>query len=311
VRLLNAGLAALCAAAVPEFGAGQSTLLTALDGSAPAPVLEPIAVALVRGLAGVWIDPTVDPRATGVFFGMQHASYASLQVFHAVVAFRWGPRWSFAYGSVELADLFDSSLTNQDPGLSSLRARAAWGRLDAAVGSPRLAASAGLGLAADDNVGVLQSSTVVRAHLRMFPFKRDNIRIGVQGSWPVGGSVPAVEGGREAIDLTVRQALGRSWLSVTAAASRGALWRYSETRSGYAVAAQLNILSQLALGVAVGRYGTTYGISPIEWSRSVSAALRIGSLRLGTRYASTRLGVGSGLALSLGYEPGFAQGGPP
>lgn len=304
-RWLATVVSALCAVAVPtKPGEGQSTLLTALETSAPAPILGPTAAALTRGLAGIWTDPTVSGRTTGVFFGLQHASYASVQVFHAALAFRLGPRWSLAFASASLGDLFDSSLTNQDPSLSLLRAQAAWGRLDATVTLPKLAASLGLAYAGDDNVGVLQTSTLARAHVRVLPVGTDRVTIGVQGSRAVGGSVPTRSGGRQAIDLTVRQALGRSSVSVTAGASRGSLWRYSETRAAYALAMQVSVLSQLDLGAALGRYNTSYGASRDEWYGSATAAVRVGALRLGTRYTSTRLGVGSGFAISLGYEPG-------
>lgn len=43
--------------------AAQSTLLTAIEGSAPAPVLDPLANAGTRGLAALWTDPTTDPQA--------------------------------------------------------------------------------------------------------------------------------------------------------------------------------------------------------------------------------------------------------
>lgn len=304
MRLRWAGLPLFLAGALaPENTAGQSTLLIALEGSAPAPVLEPTATALTRGLAGLWADPTVDDRATGLLFGMSHSSYASVRVFHAAIGFRLGPRWSLSIASVGLGDLFDSSLTNQDPSLLALRAQALWGRLDATFSLPRVVTSLGLALAGDDNVGVFQSSTLARAHIRIVPFTNDRITIGLQGSRAVGGSVPPGTDGRQAIDLTFRHTLGGSSLSVTAAASRGALWRYSETHTGYGLAAQWDVLSQLAIGAALGRYNTVYGVARWEWYRSVTASVRISSLRLGTRYASTDLGVGSGFALSLGYEP--------
>jgi hypothetical protein len=270
-------------------------------------VLEPTAPALTQGLAGVWSDPTVDSRATGLFFGVSHASYASVQVFHGALAFRLGPRWSVAYSSAGLGDLFDSSLTNQDPSLANLRAQAAWGLIDATFSLPRLATSLGLAIAGDDNVGVFQSSTMARVHLRVLPFKTRRVTIGARGSRPFGGSVPASAGGRGSIDVTVRQTLGRSALSVTAAASRGSLWRYSETDGGYAVAAEVSVLSQLDLGAAVGRYHTTYGTSPSEAYRSVTAAVRVDRLRFGARYTSTRLGTGSGFGLSLAYETRSAR----
>jgi hypothetical protein len=306
MRLPVAGFLILGSWAAPSNLAAQSSLLTALEGSAPAPVLEPAVAALTKGLAGLWSDPSVDARAVGVFFGVQRASYASVQVVHAAIAFRLGPRWSLAFASTDLGNLFDSSLTNQDPSLSSLRAQAAWGRLDATITLPRFVTSLGLALAGDDNVGVSQSSTVARVHVRITPFQTDRIMVGLQGSRAVGGSMAAQPSGRRSIDLTFKRAIGASSLSIAAAASRGALWRYSETQIGYALAAQWDAHSRLGIGAALGRYSTTYGVSRWEWNRSVTASLRVGRLRLGTRYTSTRLGLGSAFGVSLGYEPASA-----
>src|SRR6266705_7074129 len=86
---------ALCVG-ISRVAAGQSTLLTALEGSPPAPTLDPTAAALTKGLAVLWADPTAEPRATGVFLGMSYGSYAAVHVFHGAVAFRLGPRWSVA-----------------------------------------------------------------------------------------------------------------------------------------------------------------------------------------------------------------------
>lgn len=295
---------ALCGAGVPGIASGQSTLLTALEISHPAPTLDPTAVALTKGLAALWADPTAQPRATGLFLGMSYASYAAVRIFHGGVAFQLGPRWSIAYAASDLGNLFDSSLTNQDPTLSSLRAQALWGRLDATFGPRWATTSVGLAVAGDDNVGVFQSSTVARAHVRIRPFGADQFGIGAQLSRPIGGSVPiSTEGeGRASIDLTVTRRLGRSSVSVTAAASRGSLWRFSETRGGYAVAAQVSILSQVDLGAALGCYSPRYGASSSESSASLTGTLHVGNLALGTRYTSSRLGVGSGFAVSLGYE---------
>lgn len=281
----------------------QSALLTALEGSAPAPVLETTATGLTRGLASLWADPTADPTATGLLFGASHASYASVRVFHTTVAWRWGPRWNVTLASTNLGDLFDTSLTNQDPSLSALRAQALWGRLDATLRLSHLAMSLGVALAGDDNVGVMRSSTVTRSHFRVFPFRDDRVAIGVQTSRSIGGSVPAREGGRHVLDLTAKQPVGRSSVGLTVAMTRGSLWRYSETTSGYAVAGQVSLLSRLDLGAAAGRYATTFGTSRAESYYALSGALQVAAFRLGTRFTSTRLGLGSGFALSLAYEP--------
>jgi hypothetical protein len=292
-----------CAVGVPAGAAGQSSLLTALESWSPAPTLDPTTAALTRGLAAIWTDPTGQPTAKGLFLSMSQASYASVRVFHGGVGFQLGPRWSVAYASTDLGELFDSSLTNQDPTLSSLRAQALLGRVDATFGPRRVTASVGLALAGDNNVGVLQSSTIARAHVRVRPLGTDQVALGAQLSRPIGGSVPSSGKGRGSVDLTVTQSLGLSSVSVTAAASRGSLWRYSETRGGYAAALQVSFLSQLDLGVALARYASAYGASTSEWARSVTADLHLGDLRVGARYSSCRLSFGSGFGVSLGYEP--------
>lgn len=238
---------------------------------------------------------------------MQHASYASVYVFHSTVAFRLGPRWSVSYASAALGNLFDSSLIRQDPGLANLRAQAHWGQLDATFGIRRLVANVGLAVVGDDNVGVLESSTLARVNLRVAPLRTRDVTVGAQASRYIGGSVPGREQGRQTIDVTVRRDLGSSVVSIAAAASRGALWRYSETDRGYSIAGQVTVLSVLDLGGAIGWYNTTYGATHSELHKSLGAAVRVGRIHLGTRYTSTRLGVGSSVGFSLAYGAASAR----
>jgi hypothetical protein len=263
-----------------------------------------------RSLAALWTDPTTNPHTSGLFLGMSRASYASVQTFHAVVAFRLGPRWSVAYGSTSVGNLFDSSLTNQDPTLATLRAQSVWAGLDATLGPPWMTATIGLAWAGDDNVGVFQSSTIARVHLRIAPFRARSVTFGLQESQAIGGSVPSRGGGRQGVDVTVNHSLGPAALSLTLGASRGAVWQLSEAVAGYGAGAQGILFDQLEVGAAVGRYKTAYGASRAEWYRGVSAALRVGRVRFGTRYLSTRLGIGTGVALSLEYDPRERAGAP-
>ena len=216
-------------------------------------------------------------------------------------AFLLGPRWSVAYGSTSLGDLFDSSLTNQDPTLASLRAQSGWARLDGTVGQRWVVANIGLGWAGDDNVGVFHSSTIARAHLRVTPFNSRSVTVGLQTSHVIGGSVPSRGAGRQAVDVTVKQGLSPAVLSYTVGASRGALWRLSEALNAYGAGVQGILFDHLEVGVSMSRYTTTYGASTTEWYRAASAAVRVDRVRFGTRYVSTRLGAGSGFALSLEY----------
>lgn len=203
--------------------AAQSAPLSAIEGSVPAPVAER-AVTLPVGLQGLWLDRTSALRATGAFFSIYQSSYASVRLYHAAVAFRTGPCWSLTYGQSEIPDLFDTSLTNIDPGLSSLRARALWGALDATQSFGSFAASIGIGLAEDDNVGDLRSSTVRRVALRVTPLP--NISMGLRSARGIGGSLPADRGGRVQIDATLSRSLGDVAVSLGAGVVRGAVWRY-------------------------------------------------------------------------------------
>src|SRR5712692_1105494 len=181
----------------------QSGQLTALEAAVPVPRVEPTAGTFSVGLAGLWTDPTTARFSTGAFFSVQQATFSRVRVFQTVLAFRWGPRWSFTYGSTELGDLFDSSLTNQDPTLASLKARAIWTGVDATVGSPHLSGSVGIAFAGDENVGDVHSSTVARAHLRVSPMNSGWLNIGVGVNRVVGGSIPAQGSGREQLDVVV------------------------------------------------------------------------------------------------------------
>jgi hypothetical protein len=177
-----------------------------------------------------------------------------------------------------------------------------WAGADATVSLPRASVSAGLSIAGDDNVGDIHSSTVARASVRVFPFGGTWLSVGVHETRVVGGSVAARRGGRASVDVTATRELGAALVALSAAASRGSLWRYSETRGGYAVAAKLIVLSRLDLGIGAGRYDVTFGTSAKEWYRSAVAGLLLGSVRANVRYTSTQLGLGSGYAVSLGYE---------
>ena len=302
MRLLCFSLPALCAITTAHVAFAQSTMMTALDASVPAPTIERTTAALTRGLAGVWTDPTVDVYATGAFFSIERASYTSITVVHAAAGFRLGPRWSVALATAGLGDLFDSALTNQDPGLSSLRSQVAWGRMDATWAFPRFAASVGLSVVGDDDVGVVQSSTLARAHLRLRPFRNDRVSIGLRSARSIGGSVPVRSSGQHSLDVTIRRQFGASSIGLTVAGSEGGLWRHAETSAAYGIATQLTLRSLFDIGMGITRYSTNYGASAETWSRSITAGIQLGMLRLSTRYASTQLGTGSGFAVYLGYE---------
>ncbi len=300
MRRSGSGAFVLALVGVPAALPGQSALLSAVEGSAPAPVVEPTAGVFPAGVAGLWSDPTSSPRVTGAFFGVYQASRASFRIYHAAVAFRWGPRWSVAYGQSEIGNLFDTSLTNIDPGLASLQARALWGSLDGTVSWRRLSGSLGIGLAGDDNVGDVQSSTTARVYLRVSPLR--GVSIGVHTARAIGGSVPNTHRGRSNLDVLVTRRGAFLGVSMAAAVSRGSFWRYAETNGGVALAALVTVASRLELGAGAGRYTTTFGATSVEWYRSAAAALYLRGIRVGVRYTGTELGAGSGYGISIGYE---------
>lgn len=254
------------------------------------------------GLGSLWSDPTSSPGTTGALFSVYRASYSSARVYHALLAFKLGPRWSTTFGSTEISNLFDTSLTNQDPSLASLRARALWAGLDATVKIRLMAAAIGLAWAGDDNVGDVHTSTVARAHLRLYPPGITGVTFGLHASKAIGGSLPSDGSGMQWVDLAWEHRGDGLSGSVVAAFSRGSLWRFSETVGGFAVAIKCRILSGFDLTTGLGHYKTSFGARSGEWSRSIAASLRIASLRAGVRFTSTRLGLGSGYAVSLSYE---------
>lgn len=282
--------------------AAQSVHLSALESSVPAQTAELTAGVFPGGIATTWVDPTLSPRATGLSLALYQSSYVGVRLMHVSGAFKAGPRWSLAFASTEIRDLFDTSLLNQDPGLANLRARAIWLWLDATIPLKGVTGSVGLGFAGDENVGDVKSSTVVRAHLRTRSLLGDWLSLGVRASRAVGGSVHADPYGHQVLDVSVHRRRGPVKAAVSAAASRGALWRYSETRGGLGFAGDAVFFSHLEFGVGAGRYRTSFGATSWEWHRSVTAGIVFAKARLGVQYASRRFGLGSGYGVSISYE---------
>ncbi len=289
----------------------QSVNLSALESSVPAPVVELTAAGFSVGVGGLWVDPTASPSATGVFVGFYRGSYAGVTLVHASAAFKAGPRWSLAYGSTEVGDLFDTTLVNEAPGLASLRARAVWAWLDATLSHRSMTGSFGLGLAGDENVGDLKSSTIARAHFRIRPLGDEWLSVGIRASGAIGGSVEADPSGRQVVDITALANVGKARPSASVAVSRGALWRYSETRGGVAAALGIGISSVLHFGLGAGRYQASFGSTDWEWSRALTVGLCIARFRFSFQYASRRLGLGSGYGVSGSYESACSPGEAP
>ena len=297
---LVAAAVALSAALALSKAVAQSAHLGALEGSAPASVTEPLVGGFGLGLAGVFTDPTSAPRETGALFSVFHSTYASVQLYHVVAAFRAGPRWSFYYAATEIKDLFDTSLTNIDPTLGDLRARAMVVGVDGAVSVGRFVLSAGMGSAHDDNVGARHTATVARVHTRVSVWRGSSV--GVHWS-KAAGSLGATAEGRVEVDFGVRRQLGHATAGLTIAALHGALWKDSEVQSGISAGAHLAIASTVDLRIGIGRYDTAFGVVEREWRRMASVGVALGGVRVAACYTGTRLGLGSGYGVSLGYEP--------
>lgn len=252
-------------------------------------------------MSGLWLDPTADLGVVGVTSSWQGSSYGSLEVLHLAGAWRTGRiRWSAAYGLIEIRDLFDSAFAS-DPSLASLRARSTQVGLDAAGSIGRVSLAVGLSVSGDDNFGDYRSTASTRIHARL-PISA-LLQVGAQASRTTGGSIQSGPG-RVGLDVAYRRtgrfvniegAIGAQW---------GRLWKLAEVDGCGAARAGASIGNTLLLEFGGGRCATTFGARRYEWERSVAAVLTLGAWELGIRYAATRLGAGSGAAVSLTYEAG-------
>ena len=295
-------LAAVCLlSAVPACAAiAQSAHLAALEGSGPAVATEPGTGGFGVGLAGLFQDPTSAEKSTGALLSVFHSTYASVDLYHILVAFRAGPRWSLHYAATEIKDLFDTSLTNADPTLGGLRARAILVGLDGTIAAWRaLTISAGLSSAGDENVGERQTSTVLRLHARTSLATRATLGI----HWTKAAGTLGKSKGRMQADFGIRREFGRLGSGLQVAIQQGALWRYSEVRNGISVGGLVAVDSMLSLRVGIGRYATAFGVSQHEWRTSASLGVTLGAIEVAASYTATRLGLGSGYGISVGYEP--------
>lgn len=279
----------------------QSTHLLALEGSAPASVVEPLVPSLQPGLGDLWIDPTADSRVVGLFFGVSESNFASVRIYHGVAAFTLGPRWSLVFGQSDVPNLFDSSLVNADPGLVNLQARAWLTGIDVTERWNTISGSLGLAVVGDDNVGDVQTSTIARLRLRYAFLPGLSLRLGTDRA--VGGSLQARSGGSRSIELSAGRRAGVLAANLSLAHSQGSVWRQSETSGAWAGALGVTVAEHLYLSAGAARYSTTFGVGAHQWSRTAGAGISVGDIRVWVRYTSTRLGGGSGRELSLSYEP--------
>jgi hypothetical protein len=133
------------------------------------------------------------------------------------------------------------------------------------------------------------------------------LSVGVHHSGVIGGSIEAASHGRQRIDLLASRRAGSLRFSLGAGVFIGSLWRFSETRSGFAMDGAVVLPSRVELGLGVARSATRFGGTNHEWSKSVTAGVHLAAIRVGVRYADTALGLGSGYGVSVGYEPRMAQ----
>lgn len=299
-KLRTVWLTVLLGAVNPNALCAQSAHLAALEGSTPS--VEPTA-GVPSGLANLFRDPTLSPRSSGALISVYRTRAAGVGAFHGITAFRWGPRWSLTFASTEIGQLFDTVLTNQDPALTGLRARALIGALDATVSRQLGSVSVGLAVAGDEMIGDIRGSTLMRIHARMLPLRTNRLSLGVHWSGVVGGSLPHAAGGRRQADVVFTQDFGSLRASAAFAFYRGAHWRYSETIGGYAVSTRFEAFSTVHFDLGAGRYRASYGAESREWECSAGGGLIIRNLTFDIRYTRAVFGLGSGYGITLGYEP--------
>jgi hypothetical protein len=278
----------------------QSTHLVALEGSAP--LVEPTA-GIPSGLANLLRDPTLSAHSVGVLVGIYRTRAFGMEAFHGVTAFRWGPRWSLAFASTGVDQLFDSTLTNQDPELAALRARALIGSLDATMAHKHASLSAGVAAAADEMIGDTRGSTLVRIHARLVPLGTDELTLGLHWSGVAGGSIAPARGGRKQADLVLTRQIGRVHVSTALAYYEGAQWRFSETVEGYAISTRFDLFSVLHFELGASRHRTSYGVESYAWRKGMGCGLRLHNLTFDMTYNSSALDLGTGYGISIGYEP--------
>lgn len=278
----------------------QSGHLVALEGSAP--IVEPTA-GVPSGLANLFRDPTLSSRSAGALVSLYRTSAFPMQAFHGVTAFRWGPRWSLAFAYTGVDQLFDSTLTNQDPGLSDLQARAIIAALDATVARKHAAVSVGFASAADEMIGDIRGSNLVRIHARLMPLGTDELTLGLHWAGVAGGSIAPARGGRRQADLVLTRPIGRARISTALAYYEGAQWRFSETMGGYAVSTRFDLFSVLHFELGASRHRTSYGADSYAWRKGIGCGLKLHSLTFDMTYNSTTLDLGTGYGITIGYEP--------
>lgn len=278
----------------------QSTHLVALEGSAP--LVEPTA-GVPSGLANLLRDPTLSSRSVGALVSLYRTRAFPMQAFHGVTAFRWGPRWSLAFAYTGLGQLFDSALTNQDPGLSDLQARAIIAALDATIARKHAAVSFGFATAADEMIGDIRGSNLVRIHARLMPLGSDKLTLGLHWAGVAAGSIAPARGGRKQADLVLTRPIGRARISTALAYYEGAQWRFSETVEGYAVSTRFDLFSVIHFELGASRHRTSYGADAFAWRKGIGCGLTLRRLTFDMTYNSTALDLGTGYGISIGYEP--------
>lgn len=277
----------------------QSAHLGALEGYAP--LVEPTA-GVPSGLASLLRDPTLSSRSVGALVSIYRTRAFPMQAFHGVAAFRWGPRWSLAFGYTGVDQLFDSALTNQDPELADLQARAIIAGLDATIARKYAAVSVGFASAADEMIGDVRESNMVRIHTRLMPLGSDELTLGLHWAGVTGGSLAAARGGRKQADLVLTRPFGQVRISTALAYYEGAQWRFSETVEGYAVSTRFDLFSVLHFELGASRHRTSYGADAYAWRKGIGCGLKLRSLTFDMTYNSTALDLGTGYGISIGYE---------
>jgi hypothetical protein len=280
----------------------QSTHLLALESAAPATTPDLVTGVVSPGWAGLWANPSAEPRLLGIGLGLERNGFGAVRTLLAQAAFRLGPRWSVAIGQTSVGDLFDPELLQQDPSLSGLEATAFSASLNAAGRLVSVVTgSAGVRVERDQLLGLGETGWMARVGIasRLAP----SLRLGATYEWTLGTDIGPVGPG------IVRLGVGREWAggpwrgTFAVAGELGGLWRY--TRSYRAVAATGSVsLSALTLGASLAGQRDLY--SRRSWrtrpSAFVGVALPPFSLQL--RVATEPGEAGTVLATAVAVELG-------
>lgn len=263
----------------------QSSHLVLLESTSPATAADPITAIVSPGWAGLWSNPSADPRLTGAMVGGERNGFGAVRTVFAQVAARAGVRWSLALAQTSVADLFDRELLDQDPTLDQLRAGALTLTGDAALKvSRRLCASLGVRYEADELLGITSDALSARGGVTGALGR--GISIAATAERVVSTEAGTAGPGRISLAAASSSALGPIELTVSAGARTGDLWRAQSHSASVRGSVSARLLRVVTLGGALGREQDPYGDG--SWVRATTwwAGVAVGPVSIHARLAS-------------------------